>query len=46
MAIYTRYWVCDPCMYRAWDHVKGKQTLCCLCHFPGGALKRSVEGEW
>lgn len=55
--INTRYWVCDPCLYSAWNENGAHEfhdscvaplsrRLCVCCPFPGGALKRTLEGEW
>ena len=47
ISINTRYWVCDPCLYQAWNEKSPlKHSLCICCHYPGGALKRTLEGEW
>lgn len=57
MVLNTRYWICDPCLYRAWnDHGRSRRMrvsvasldrcLCVCCSHPGGALKRTLEGEW
>ena len=55
--INAHYWVCDPCLCKAWNS-QGRvhpvpsrvaplsQQLCVCCSFPGGALKRTWEGEW
>ena len=55
--INAHYWVCDPCLCKAWNQ-QGRSAprasapaplsrqLCVCCSFPGGALKRTWEGEW
>ena len=57
--INAHYWVCDPCLCKAWNDqgtflllffslrtAPLSQQLCVCCSFPGGALKRTWEGEW